>query len=155
MSLFSTIIGHLGPWSWHILGLLLLGLEIIAPGTFFLWFGVSALIVGTLAIFVEMSWQVETVIFLVIAFVCLFAGRRYILRNLRGGEREGEPGLNQRGSRYVGREFVLGEPIRQASGRLQIDDTVWRVTGPDLPQGTRVRVVEVDGTVLRVVAAEG
>ncbi|WP_394706268.1 NfeD family protein [Breoghania sp.] len=154
MSLFATIIGHLGPWSWHILGLLLLGLEILAPGTFFLWFGVSALIVGTLAIFVDLSWQVEVVIFVVIAFACLFAGRRYILRNLRGSDREGEPGLNRRGSRYVGREFVLDEPIKQASGRLRIDDTVWRITGPDLPEGTRVRVVEVDGTVLRVTTAD-
>ncbi|WP_346433041.1 hypothetical protein [Breoghania sp.] len=63
----ATIIHVLGPWSWHVLGLLLLGLEILAPGTFFLWFGISALLVGTAALFIGMSWQVEVVAFLVLS----------------------------------------------------------------------------------------
>ena len=33
----------LGPWFWVVLGVLLLVLEILAPGTMFLWFGVAAL----------------------------------------------------------------------------------------------------------------
>ncbi|MDM7322647.1 MAG: hypothetical protein P3W87_005090, partial [Gammaproteobacteria bacterium] len=31
-----------------------------------------------------------------------------------------------------------------------MDDTVWRVFGPDLPAGTRVEVIGVEGTALRV-----
>ena len=152
MGLFGTIIRELGPWSWHVLGLLLLGLEILAPGTFFLWFGISALIVGTAALFFDMSWQAELIIFLVIAFASLIAGRRLMNRKSAGQEGEGDT-LNRRGSRYVGREFVLGEPIAQGTGRLNVDDSVWRVTGPDLPAGAKVRVVEVDGSVLKVTAA--
>ncbi|PTW59459.1 hypothetical protein C8N35_107173 [Breoghania corrubedonensis] len=155
MSLFGTLIRELGPWSWHVLGLLLLGLEILAPGTFFLWFGISALLVGTLALFVDIGWQAELIIFLVIAFASLIAGRRLMNRKSAASEGEGDPTLNRRGSRYVGREFVLGEPIAQGTGRLNVDDSVWRVTGPDLPAGAKVRVVEVDGSVLKVVAAEG
>lgn len=70
----QKLIGELGPWLWWIVGLLLLGLEVLAPGTFFLWFGVSALVVGTLAIFVEMAWQVEIVLFGVLSLVSLLAG---------------------------------------------------------------------------------
>ncbi|MBD8893813.1 NfeD family protein [Roseibium litorale] len=149
MTLIAKVFAELGPWNWWIAGLLLLGLEILAPGSVFLWFGVSAILVGTLALFVSLSWQTAVVIFLVLSFVTLFTGRRLMAR--LASER-GDPGLNKRGSRYVGRTFVLDEPIEQGTGRLSIDDTVWRVSGPDLPAGARVRVDAVEGVRLAVSA---
>ncbi|WP_346433040.1 NfeD family protein [Breoghania sp.] len=71
------------------------------------------------------------------------------------GDDDDDPALNRRGAHYVGREFVLGEPIAQGVDRLHVDDTVWRISGPDLPAGAKVRVVEVDGSVLKVAASEG
>ena len=41
---------QLGPWGWMIAGLILLGLEIIAPGNVFVWFGVAALITGAFVV---------------------------------------------------------------------------------------------------------
>ena len=35
-------------------------------------------------------------------------------------------------------------------GRIRIDDSIWRVAGPDSPAGTRIRVEAADGTLLRV-----
>jgi hypothetical protein len=34
-----------------------------------------------------------------------------------------------------------------------VGDTVWKVKGPDLPAGARVRVVDVEGAVLVVTGA--
>ena len=48
---------------------------------------------------------------------------------------------------------MLDEPIRDGIGRLALDDTVWRVQGPDLAAGSRVRIVEADGALLKVEAA--
>jgi membrane protein implicated in regulation of membrane protease activity len=49
---------------------------------------------------------------------------------------------------------VLAEPIVNGQGRVRIDDTNWRLTGPDLPAGTRVKVIGTDGgAVLKVAAA--
>ena len=45
------VIHQLGPWSWWILGLILLALEIVVPGNVFVWFGVAALITGVVALF--------------------------------------------------------------------------------------------------------
>lgn len=151
MSYVETLIDLLGPWSWHVAGLLLLGLEILVPGTFFLWFGISALIVGTLALFVDLSWEINLLLFMGIALVCLVVGR--MLMRQREGE-EGDSGLNRRGQRYVGRHFVLAEPIAQGTGRISIDDTIWRVTGPDLAAGSRVVVRGIDGASLVVEPAE-
>lgn len=147
MTVIAKVFAELGPWNWWILGLVLLGFEILVPGFVFLWFGVSAILVGTLALFVSISWQTAVILFLVLSFATLFLGRRLMSRV---SSENGDPGLNKRGSRYVGREFVLTEPIAQGSGRLSIDDTVWRISGPDLPAGSRVRVVEVKGVRLVV-----
>jgi membrane protein implicated in regulation of membrane protease activity len=35
-------------------------------------------------------------------------------------------------------------------GKARLGDGVWKVSGPELPAGTRVRVVGVDGVVLKV-----
>ena len=60
------------------------------------------------------------------------------------------PSLNQRGQQYRGRRFTLSEAIINGSGRLTVDDTTWRIEGPDLPPGAQVVVNQVDGAVFRV-----
>lgn len=151
MSLVESTIAALGPWSWFVLGLFLLGLEILAPGTIFLWFGLSALVVGVVSLLFDFAWQVDVGLFLVLSLASLLIGRR-LMRNL--ASEKGDPGLNQRGSRYIGREFTLAAPLNEGAGKLSIDDTIWRITGPDLPAGTKVRVDLIDGARLVVSPAE-
>jgi membrane protein implicated in regulation of membrane protease activity len=142
-------IRQLGPWSWWIAGLLLLAVEVIAPGAFFLWFGIAALIVGALALLVVMSWQLQAILFVALALVLVLIGRRFYSRERRPGD---QPFLNDRAARLVGGVYALAEPIQNGHGRIRIDDTTWGVSGPDLPEGTRVRVTGFDGSVLKVVA---
>jgi membrane protein implicated in regulation of membrane protease activity len=141
---------QLGPWSWWIAGLLLLGVEVLAPGAFFLWFGIAALIVGALALVVTMGWQLQAILFVALALVLALAGRRVYSRERRPGD---QPHLNDRAARLVGGVYPLVEPIRDGHGRIRIDDTTWRVAGPDLPEGASVRITGFDGGTLRVTAA--
>ncbi len=149
MSFFERIFLELGPWNWWILGLVLIGLEVLAPGTVFLWFGISAILVGTAALFIDLSWQTSLIMFLVLSFVSLVLGRMLMSRM---ASETGDPSLNRRGSRYIGRTFILETPLQQGAGKLSIDDTVWRITGPDLPAGTKVTVERIDGARLVVEA---
>lgn len=151
MSLIESTIVALGPWSWVVLGLILLGLEILAPGTIFLWFGLSALAVGVVALAFGFGWQVHVALFLVLSLVSLLVGRRMMHKM---ASEKGDPGLNQRGSRYIGREFTLAAPLSEGAGNLSIDDTIWRITGPDLPAGTKVKVESIDGARLVVARVE-
>jgi inner membrane protein len=63
------------------------------------------------------------------------------------------PFLNRRTEAMVGREFTLEKPIVNGSGTVRIDDTIWRVAGPDAPAGSRVKVVQADGASLTVAVA--
>lgn len=145
------IIVGLGPWTWIIAGLILLGFELLAPGVFLIWFGIAALITGAIALMTDLSWQTDLIIFVVLAVIAVFVGRRYF----SGPGKSEQPLLNQRAVRHVGTVHTLAEPIVGGQGRIRIDDTQWRITGPDTPSGERVKITGVvDGSVLAVLRAE-
>ena len=151
MSLLETLIDlftRYGAWSWWILGLVLLGLELMLPGFVLVWFGAAAIVVGTLALLVDWPVQILALIWAAVSIALLVTARGWFLR--RPGEHSADPHLNDRAGRLVGRVFTLAEPLGENGGRLSIDDTVWRITGPALPTGARVVVTAVDGTVLVV-----
>lgn len=140
----------LDPWFWFILGGVLLVAEIFSPGVFLLWMGLAALITGALAAALDLSWQSEVVLFAALAILAVLVGRRVYARGNAGSDR---PFLNRRAESYVGRVFTLEEPITGGVGQVHIDDTVWRVEGPDLASGRDVRVVAADGATLKVTPA--
>ena len=50
-----TLLAAVDPWGWFIVGGLLLVLEILAPGVFMLWLGLSAILVGLISSLVVWS----------------------------------------------------------------------------------------------------
>ena len=140
----------LGAWNWFILAALLFLIEILAPGSFMLWLGLSAIVVGAISTFIDWSWQAQLIAFAVFAVASIPAWRHFARKVERSVER---PFLNRRAESYVGREFTLDKPIVGRVGTMRIDDTVWRVQGADCSAGTRVRIVGTDGANLLVEAA--
>lgn len=132
---------ELGPWNWMVLGFVLLVAEILIPGVFLLWIGIAALLIGAVSLVLWdaafWTWQAQVLSFLVLALLSAYAGKRFF-----NGRRENsdQPLLNRRGEQMIGRTATLSEPIREGRGRIQLGDTLWRVSGPDLPAGARVRV---------------
>lgn len=144
-----ALIAEYGPWSWIVAGFVLLALELVVPGGVLIWLGASALVTGVLTLFVPIYWPLQFVIYGVLALCSIWLWLR-----VRGqGAASDSPFLNRRTGRFIGQEVVLNEPIVDGSGRVSLGDTVWRVTGPDLAAGVRVRIVDADGAVLRVEAA--
>lgn len=146
MSFFS----QLGNWNWFIAGGVLLAIEVFAPGTYMLWLGLAAIATGVLGWIVGMSWQTQIIIFAVLAVISVLAGRKL---QPRAEPDSDKPFLNRRADGFVGRIFTLDEPIVAGTGRVRIDDTTWRVTGPDCPAGSKVRVEKADGAILIVAPA--
>ncbi|MFG1360726.1 NfeD family protein [Xanthobacter pseudotagetidis] len=141
------LLTDLGPWAWFVLGGLLLLAEIAAPGAFLLWLGIAALVTGVLAYVIDLTWQMEVLLFAALAVIAVLAGRRVAPAPGKASDR---PFLNRRAEGFLGRVFVLDEPILAGVGRVRIDDSVWRIEGPDTAAGQAVKVVAVDGATLRV-----
>jgi membrane protein implicated in regulation of membrane protease activity len=58
--------------------------------------------------------------------------------------------LNRRGEPMIGQRYELVEPIVNGRGKVRVGDGQWLATGPDLPLGSTVEVVAVDGNTLQV-----
>jgi inner membrane protein len=151
--MLERIIGELGPWNWVAIGLVLLVLEIAIPGVFLLWFGMAAIAVGALSIMFHNAaywpWEAQILVFLVLSLVLAYYGKRMMDK----GEVTDQPLLNKRSEQMIGRTATLAEPIKEGYGRIRIGDTLWRVKGPDMPTGARVKVSTVQGNELVVEAA--
>jgi membrane protein implicated in regulation of membrane protease activity len=137
----------LGAWNWFVLAAVFLLLELMLPGVFMLWLGFAAILVGVISLATSWMWQAQLIAFAILAIACIPAWR-YFARSVEGsGDR---PFLNRRAEGYVGRIFTLDKPIVGGVGTIRIEDTIWRVNGPDLPAGSRVKIARADGADLAV-----
>ncbi|SIR57375.1 MULTISPECIES: NfeD family protein [unclassified Bosea (in: a-proteobacteria)] len=135
-------------WHWAILGLVLIGGEMLAPGIFLIWLGLAALLTGALVGLIGLGWQSAAIAFAVLAVLCVVAGR--LLTRHRAEEPDAATGLNDRGRQLVGKVFRLEATMIGGEGRIRVGDSSWRVTGPELLAGSEVRVLRVDGATLVV-----
>jgi len=135
-------------WNWMLLGVVLMAIEAISPGFFFLWMGVAALLVGlVLTVLPGMDWAWQIMLFAVLSVGSIVAWR---LRLRQHPTQTAHPLLNRRGHQYVGRVFTLDAPVVNGHGKIRVDDSTWKVVvDRDCPAGTRLRIVGVDGVMLR------
>jgi membrane protein implicated in regulation of membrane protease activity len=141
------MIAELGAWSWMILAAILFVLEIAAPGIFFMWFGLAAVATGLIVFRYDVIWQWQLIWFCLLSVAFVVLAWKYLRRHPLESER---PLLNERAVRHIGESHDLVDPIVNGRGSVKIGDSIWRVTGPELPSGARVTVVGADGTLLKV-----
>jgi serine/threonine protein kinase/membrane protein implicated in regulation of membrane protease activity len=135
-------------WYWWIAGLIFMVLEIILPGIFFLWLGVAAFVVGAiLVLFSKISWQTQFLLFGLLSIAATIVWHA-LWHNEQS--KSDQPVLNRRGHQCVGRVVTLQQPIVDGWGKVLIDGLSWKARGEDLPSGTKIRVVDVDGATLIV-----
>lgn len=133
---------------WGALALVLFAAEALAPGAFMLWIGIGAAAVFVLvAVFADIPLLWQVVAFVLLSVVSIQCYRQWGRKRARESD---APLLNRRAEQLVGRVVVLDQPIIAGLGRAKVDDAFWVVAGVDLPAGTPVRVVAVDGMTLKV-----
>lgn len=87
------LLASLGNWNWLILGLVLVGLELLTPGVFLFWLGLAAFLVGALSFVVDPTWQTQLLMFAVFAAAAVPLWRRMARRESSGAA---SPFLNRR-----------------------------------------------------------
>lgn len=139
-------------WFWAGLALALFAAEALLPGAFLLWLGfAAAALVLVVLVLPDLGLVAQCIVFGLLALAS--AGLGWKLRGQRV-ERNDSPLLNRRSAQLVGRTLPLVQPIINGRGQVRIDDAYWVVEGPDLPEGTRVRVIAADTMLLRVVPVD-
>lgn len=136
-------------WHWFVVAALLGIVEILAPGVFFLWLALSALLTGIVALILpSLDVWVQIILFGVISVATVYLAWKYIRRN--PPKASDQPLLNQRSAQYVGKTYMLVDAISGGVGRIKLGDSTWRVEGPDAPAGSTVKVIGYDGPNLHV-----
>jgi|SRR4051794_17983223 membrane protein implicated in regulation of membrane protease activity len=136
-------------WYWMLLGLVLFGAEMMTPGGFYmLFFGLSALMVGTLAGLglVEADW-LQWLLFSAIAVMSLVICRNPLLAMLKGNVSE-MPDIDS----MAGEVAIPLEPLAAgATGKAELRGTTWtakNVGTVPLHKGQRGKVTHVEGLTL-------
>jgi len=130
-------------YGWWIIGLALLIGEVLIPGIFLMWLGLAALVMGVVDwLLPTLPWYWQLGLYAVIAAALVFGIRPFVTREL---DRETErPAMNRRLHAMIGRTGEIVDAVVEGYGRARIGDTTWRVRGPDMPEGTPVKVSGVD-----------
>jgi membrane protein implicated in regulation of membrane protease activity len=135
-------------WYWWVLALILLAVEVLAPGFFFLWMAISGFVTGALVLLLPATGMaIQIFLFSVLSIVAIifwkFYGKKHPITS-------DHPLLNKRGDQYIGRVFSLYEPIKNGQGKIKVDDSIWKVHGEDCDINSRVKVIAIRGTVFEV-----
>jgi membrane protein implicated in regulation of membrane protease activity len=135
-------------WHWWAFATLLLVVELLVSGMFFLWMAVAAFTTGlSLLLAPSLGLDYQILIFSLLSLASIALSRKYLHRHSIVSD---HPLLNRRAAQYVGRVFVLEDPVVNGEGRLRIDDSIWRIRGEDCPAGARIRVVSAHGVILDI-----
>ena len=135
-------------WYWWVIALILLVVEILAPGFFFLWMAISGFVTGAMVFLIPaISMNVQVLVFSLLSVATIvvwkFYGKKHPIES-------DHPLLNKRGVQYIDRVFNLYEPIINGQGKIKVDDSIWKVHGEDCTIDSRVKVIAVRGTVFDV-----
>lgn len=135
-------------WHWLAFGLTLLCVEILGTAGYFLWLGLSALIVGVLLSVLPLGWQMQWMSFASFSLLTTWLWWRY----QRGKDRQDDKTntLNKRTQQLIGETVILTESF-PGKGRIRLGDTTWSAESKTpLEVGTRVEVYKVDGINLHI-----
>ncbi|MDO5318332.1 MAG: NfeD family protein [bacterium] len=130
---------HTIPWLWLFVGVVLMLMEILAPGFVIFFFGLAAATLGVVLFIVDLSATLQIVSFTALCILYLLTLRRIAKSVFMGKTSES----NTIGSEYVGRIGKVVEAIRpEVPGRILLGDAEWAATaGERLEPETEVRVV--------------
>jgi len=140
------------PFLWLAGGIVLAALEMAAAGVYLLWIGLGAIATGLVTLALPAMTLAQQLLLFALAVAVSAPLGALVYRRLA---RSAAPTLNRRGEQLVGRTVTLDEAIVNGAGRVRVGDTVWRVEGPDLPAGSRVRIIGSEGVALWVVGEPG
>ncbi len=135
-------------WLWLIGGVLLLILEVIAPGFFLMFIGAAAIATGVFTKLFGLGLVPQLALFALYTLIAVLGGRRFYAHRTPSAD----PLLNDRAGRLVGKVVTVVAAVDEHDGRVRVGDSDWSARGGPAAIGERVRITGVDGNCLKVEA---
>ena len=136
-------------WLWLIGGVVLLILEVIAPGFFLVFIGAAAMATGLFTVLFGLGLAPQLALFALYAVIAVLFGRRFYANRAVDSA---DPLLNDRVGRLVGKTVTVVADVDDHSGRVRVGDSEWSARGGPAAIGERVRITGVEGNCLTVEA---
>ncbi|WP_131781046.1 NfeD family protein [Legionella gresilensis] len=129
-------------WHWLALALVLIIAETLGAAGLLIALGMAAATTGIITWLFAITWQWQLIDFSLLCI--LFAVSWWFFIKKRTAK---EPSLiNKPFHSMLDQTVILVEPIKDGRGLIRINDATWFVKGPDLPAGTKVKIVAIEGT---------
>ena len=145
---FITEMGYL---SWFSIGLLFVLAELFVPGTYLIWFGFSAFVMGVLVSLMSLTATETIVCFALIS--AAFSGIGWytyakVLNKTKVPEKYKY--LNDMAGAHIGKVYNLSEDVLDGRAKAKVGDSFWLVEiDAPLKKGDKVKIIDVkDGVIL-------
>jgi membrane protein implicated in regulation of membrane protease activity len=137
---------------WFLIGIVLLIMEFATPGLVIFFFGVGAIVVGVVCIFLNPSFTVQLAIFLVSSVILLFGLRKWLKKVFLGRRSDSETELIDTIDNFVGeRAVVLQKITPSVAGSVELHGTAWKAEADEeIKKGTPVEVIGKKNLLLKV-----
>ena len=137
----------LTPWHWLTFAVVLIVVEMMIGTFFLLWVGFAAAVTALIHWVFGIGWQIQIVVFFLLSLISIIAWHYYAKNN---PEIDPMPNLNKRGHQHIGKTFTLSHAIVNGVGKINANDSTWKVEGEDMPEGEKVKVIDITGSILKV-----
>lgn len=136
--------------NWFTFGLVLVLLELFVPGTYLIWFGLAAFVMGIVVSYAALSGIGMLVCFAFISAV--FAGIGWFVYTKlinKSKVPEKYKYLNDMAGAYIGKIYNLSEDVVDGRSKAKVGDTFWLVeVKENLKKGDSVKITGVENGVI-------
>lgn len=139
---------NLGEWLkpsviWFAVGFILLLLEFANPGVIILFFGIGAWLVAILCLFLDLSINLQLIIFMLSSLIFLVSLRRWFKALFQGRDESDSPSEDVL-SGFVGKKAVVTKEIKaKTAGKVEFRGSYWDAEADAaISEGTAVEIID-------------
>jgi len=136
-------------WHWIIFGLILLIIEMNIGTFIILGLGISAIIVGTIGLFLNLSFSSQLLLWVIFSTLFIGAWFKWLRENSSNQAGQSDYGLDTLGT--VNEEIELHKRGKVTFDAPVLGNRIWSVTSKNkIKKDQRVRIVQVNGQLIEV-----
>lgn len=127
--------------TWFIIGVVLLLIELAAPGLVLLFFGAGAWVVALICLFADISLSIQILIFILASSISLALLRKYLRTQFF---KQGKGNVSTEDDEFAGQKVPVLAPIKPGvPGKVEFKGTQWTaMSDVEIDKGEIVEIID-------------